>query len=181
MKHIKLAFILLSLTIPFIIQPKTYAQPKLSIDAIFAPVSLFEIITADVKHLPPPSPIPPKPIYKIIDKGRNPDGNWFTWGNCTWFVANNYNVPNNWSHARFWYDRATTQGYYTSSVPIKGAIAWVKPASRGYGWYGHVAIVIDVSNNGFTIREMNARGLNKISEREIYDVAKWRFIYPIAP
>lgn len=174
-----LLFVLLLFTYLFAYQPTTHAlslAPKANIGILDSSPAILDIVTIQLKKPEPPKP--PEPIYIYPAKGKNAQGNWYVWGNCTWYVANNYAIPNNWGHARTWLERAKAQGFETSDKPKAGAIAWVQP---GRSRYGHVAIVTKVHDDGtFTISEMNARGLGVINTRHITDVSRWQFIYTVA-
>jgi surface antigen/LysM repeat protein len=80
--------------------------------------------------------------------------NGYDWGNCTWYVATQINVPANWGNAATWAAGARAAGWHVSSVPTAGAIA---QNSYMAGGLGHVAIVNDVSPDGsqVLIRDMN--------------------------
>jgi N-acetylmuramoyl-L-alanine amidase len=82
------------------------------------------------------------PIY-----GSN---NGYDYGYCTWYVASQIAVPNNWGNASTWAYYARLSGWDVSSAPTVGAIA-----QRG-GGEGHVAIVEAVNADGsVTVRDMN--------------------------
>ena len=86
-----------------------------------------------------------------------PKSNPFAWGNCTYFVAGILNIP--WSgNANRWDDNARRVGYAVDNNPTIGAVA-----QTDRGWAGHVALVLDVQGDKVLIREMNVRGLNRIS------------------
>jgi surface antigen len=76
-------------------------------------------------------------------------------GQCTWYVATRRKVPSNWGNANTWYYMAGLAGWSEGSVPKVGAIAWT-----GAGYYGHVAIVTQVSGNDSQVQvsEMNYYG-----------------------
>ena len=82
--------------------------------------------------------------------------NGYSFGYCTWYVANQVNVPNNWGDAYSWATYARSSGWNVSSNPTVNAIAQT-PA----GWRGHVAVVKAINPDGtIWISEMNAYGLD---------------------
>lgn len=99
--------------------------------------------------------------------------NSYAWGNCTWYVASRRQVPTNWGNARTWYPRAQAAGWRTGTTPVVGAIAWTSA-----GYYGHVALVEQVSADGaqVLVSEMNYRGLGIRSSRWT-TAASFRYIY----
>jgi len=112
------------------------------------------------------------PIGPSVQGPGNPN-NTYVWGNCTWYVANNKSIPNNWGNAATWLPRAESQGFQTGSEPVVGAVVWFPP---GYT-LGHVAIVEEVYGNGtIRISEMNAPVLGAVSYRIIPKYSA-RYIY----
>ena len=96
-----------------------------------------------------------------------PDGfsDHFPYGQCTWWAA--YNHPVSWSgNAGDWLKNASAQGFHTQATPSVGAIAVFWPGA-GYSDLGHVAIVIAVSPNAYTVSEMNFMGWGKVNTRTI--------------
>ena len=89
-------------------------------------------------------------------------GNHFTWGYCTWYVAERRNVP--WfGNAGTWLIGARAAGFATGSTPTVGAIMVTSEGS-----VGHAAIVDAVNPDGtITVSEMNFRGFGVISSRTI--------------
>ncbi|MDB5164905.1 MAG: hypothetical protein JWL89_531 [Candidatus Saccharibacteria bacterium] len=76
--------------------------------------------------------------------------NGYDYGYCTWYVATQISVPNNWGNASTWAYYARLSGWNVSSTPTVGAIA-----QRG-GGFGHVGIVTAVNDDGTVgIRDMN--------------------------
>jgi peptidoglycan DL-endopeptidase CwlO len=99
---------------------------------------------------------------RSIYSGQTRSGNYFPYGQCTWYVAQKRNVP--WSgHARSWLANARAYGYSTGSVPQAGAIISINES-----WYGHVAYVEAVSGNWVTFSEMNYLGLGIKSVRTLH-------------
>lgn len=83
--------------------------------------------------------------------------NGYDYGNCTWYVASQIQVPANWGNASTWAAGARAAGWHVSSTPSVGAIA--QNSWMAYG-LGHVGIVDGVSSDGkqVLIREMNGAG-----------------------
>lgn len=83
--------------------------------------------------------------------------NGYDYGFCTWYVASQIAVPNNWGNASSWAYYAALSGWTVSSVPQVGAIAQTPYAAGGEG---HVAIVNAVSADGSQIEysDMNNTG-----------------------
>lgn len=80
-------------------------------------------------------------------------GNGYDYGYCTWYVATQIAVPSNWGNASTWAYYAGLSGWNPNSPPVKGAIA-----QKG-GGFGHVAIVIDTSEDGSMIRIRDMNGV----------------------
>lgn len=81
-------------------------------------------------------------------------GNLYTYGYCTWYVANRVRVPNNWGNANTWDNGAAASGWIVSSIPRVGAIAQTDRGSEG-----HVAYVEAVSPDGTQIKYSDMNGL----------------------
>jgi surface antigen len=81
-------------------------------------------------------------------------GNLYTYGYCTWYVANRVRVPNNWGNANTWDNGAAASGWIVSSIPRVGAIAQSDRGSEG-----HVAYVEAVSADGTQIKYSDMNGL----------------------
>lgn len=75
-------------------------------------------------------------------------GNGYSYGYCTWYVANRIDVPSNWGNATTWDNYAAASGWTVSNTPSPGAIA---QNSYMAGGLGHVAIVEKVSSDGTEI------------------------------
>ncbi len=111
--------------------------------------------------------------------------NWFAAGNCTWGAAELWKKATgtypSWSgNAKDWAVNAGNQGFRISGVPHARSIA-VSPATSTNS-YGHVMWVTRVwVSNGvtyFRVREMNAVGFNKWSERTVRYETRYKFIVP---
>lgn len=105
------------------------------------------------------------PTFELLELAQPPYAatgtyaNTYEWGNCTWYVAGRKPVPQTWGNANTWAARAAASGYTVSNTPIAGAIA----QSTG-GYFGHVAIVEQVSGGQVKVTEMNVGGLGVIDE-----------------
>lgn len=86
-------------------------------------------------------------------------------GNCTWYVASYKNVD--WrGNANQWIKNAAANGHATGSNPTLGAI--VQFAGRWYNpYYGHVGIVIDVTDSHIIVSDMNYRRLGEVTTRKV--------------
>lgn len=95
-------------------------------------------------------------------------GNGYAYGYCTWHVANRraaigQPVPNNWGNAATWAQGARAMGMSVDHTPAVGAIM---QTSGGWGGYGHVAFVEEVTaDGGWVVSEMNYAGWNVVSSR----------------
>lgn len=101
--------------------------------------------------------------------------NGYTYGYCTWYVANKVAVPANWGNANTWDNRAAISGWVVSSIPRVGAIAQTDRGSEG-----HVAVVTYVSPDGATIRysDMNGvAGWGREGSREVSSSYYEHYIY----
>jgi surface antigen len=81
-------------------------------------------------------------------------GNLYTYGYCTWYVANKVAVPSNWGNANTWDNRAALSGWVVSPIPRAGAVAQTDRGSEG-----HVAYVEAVSEDGTMIKYSDMNGL----------------------
>jgi len=96
----------------------------------------------------------------------------YAYGNCTCYAyfrrtQLGLGVGANWGNANAWAANAARDGYVVDQTPSVGAIM-----QSGGGWYGHVAIVESIAENGdVTISEMNASvsggGYNIVSGRTV--------------
>lgn len=82
-------------------------------------------------------------------------GNGYDWGNCTYYVASQIPVPNNWGNASTWAYYAALSGWNVSGVPTVGSIAQTGDAAGGEG---HVGIVRAVNGNQVEVQDMNNYG-----------------------
>jgi surface antigen len=86
--------------------------------------------------------------------------NGYSYGYCTWYVANRRSVPSSWGNAVNWYYSAKASGFGTGRTPVPGAIAW----SAGMSYWGHVGIVEAVDGDRVLISDMNGPGgWNRVS------------------
>lgn len=93
--------------------------------------------------------------------------NTYVWGNCTyWAYAMRVWAGNPigkwWGNANTWDDSARKENYVVNHTPAVGAVF-----QTDEGDWGHVAYVIKVDpmTGEWTISEMNAQGLNVVSQR----------------
>lgn len=80
--------------------------------------------------------------------------NGYTYGYCTWYVANKIAVPANWGNANTWDNRAVASGWIVSTVPRAGSIGQTNRGSEG-----HVAVVTAVSPDGTMIKYSDMNGI----------------------
>jgi surface antigen len=114
-------------------------------------------------QLMPPGTLAPQGTY----------ANRYSRGQCTWYVAGRRQIPPNWGNARNWYYHAIASGWSTGTIPAFGAIAWTSA-----GYYGHVALVEQVSADGqqVFISEMNYRGVGVKTTRWV-NTSAFKYIY----
>jgi surface antigen len=84
-----------------------------------------------------------------LNASANP-GNHFSYGYCTWYVANRRPIP--WfGNAIEWWPNARAYGYAEGSTPAVGAVMVTRESGAG-----HVAYVESVNGDGsWTVSEMN--------------------------
>ena len=114
--------------------------------------------------------IPLGPEYSQYD--------FYPWGQCTWYVAYEVNVP--WAgNAYQWYYNAQDLGYSTGQTPEVGSIVVWGAALPYNPYYGHVAYVVKViSSTEFVVHEANYYGLGVVDQRTIYSLVDVEgFIY----
>ncbi|HEV1997673.1 MAG TPA: CHAP domain-containing protein [Candidatus Dormibacteraeota bacterium] len=88
-------------------------------------------------------------------------GNHFSYGYCTYYVANRRCIP--WfGNAWEWYGQAQAYGYPVGHEARVGAVVVWDQRMSGYG---HVGYVESVQGNGFTVSEMNYNGWNQVDTR----------------
>lgn len=94
--------------------------------------------------------------------GAGPWPNHFTYGYCTWYVANRRYVP--WfGNAIDWWPNARPYGAAEGQQPRVGAVMVTRESG-----YGHVAYVEAVNGDGsWTVSEMNFVGWNQVDQRTI--------------
>ena len=106
--------------------------------------------------------------YSVGNFGSS--NNTYAWGNCTYYVKSFFNnrIGDFWGNASSWTYAASAAGAVVDSTPVPfSTVAAFAPYQTGAGGYGHVALVIAVTDTTVTVREMNAQGLNVISDRVI--------------
>lgn len=96
-----------------------------------------------------------------INKGPHV-GNRFSWGWCTWYVAEKRGDITWRGNANQWLSNARAQGRATGRTPAKGAIV-----ATSESYWGHVAFVESVQGDKITVSEMNYKGFGVISTRTI--------------
>jgi surface antigen len=108
-----------------------------------------------------PNGTQPSPVVntRVVNAGFGWGGatygnNTYTFGYCTWYVANKIQVPNNWGNANTWDNRAAMSGWVVSSIPRAGSIGQTDRGSEG-----HVAYVEAVSDDGTMIKYSDMNGL----------------------
>ena len=89
-------------------------------------------------------------------------GNHFSYGYCTWYVANRRPIP--WyGNAIEWWPNARAYGYAEGQAPAVGAVMVTSESSAG-----HVAYVESVNADGsWTVSEMNYVAWGVVSQRTI--------------
>ncbi|OHS87160.1 hypothetical protein HMPREF3290_10075 [Staphylococcus aureus] len=89
-------------------------------------------------------------------------------------------VSTYWHDAHKWNDRAKAEGYKVDKNPEPGALFIAEQGAGGHdGHYGHVAVVIGVSDGGktFRITEMNWEAAFKVNERTLKMTDGYSFIH----
>ena len=107
-----------------------------------------------------------------VKQGPYSTGNTYAAGNCTWYVKDVFKARMGdwWGNAKDWAANASREGLQVDDQPVANlTIAVFAPGSAGADAnYGHVAVVIGVSGDHVTVKEMNgAAGLGKTSTRTI--------------
>ena len=80
--------------------------------------------------------------------------NGYDYGYCTYYAAARTGAPSNWGNANTWAYYAPASGWTVSKAPVKGAIGQTTA-----GYFGHVAVVDDVSADGTMIKYSDMNGL----------------------
>ena len=87
--------------------------------------------------------------------------NTFVAGQCTWYVANQRNIP--WTgNAIEWWPNARKAGFAEGPTPQVGAVMVTRESG-----YGHVALVQAVNGDSWTVSEMNYRGPFVVDSRTL--------------
>lgn len=107
-----------------------------------------------------------------VNQGPYSTGNTYAAENCTWYVKDVFKARMGdwWGNAKDWAANASREGLQVDDQPVANlTIAVFAPGSAGADAnYGHVAVVIGVSGDSVTVKEMNgAAGLGKTSTRTI--------------
>lgn len=118
-------------------------------------------------------------VARLAEKTRtealwasHPAGNNYYAGQCVWYVANKKKTPINLGNANTWFSRAQSWGFRVGDRPQVGATA-----TSTQGYYGHVAYVEQVYENGtLLISEMNWKGPFIVNTR-VTPWSDWRYIY----
>jgi hypothetical protein len=114
-----------------------------------------------------------KPLFSNVPAGGFP-GIRFYQGfedQCTYYAAYQWAGLNDqgvtWSdNAEYWTRDAAAQGLTIASQPSVGSLA-VWGAQSGYSQFGHVAVVVNVESNRYTVSEQNYVGPGVVDERTI--------------
>lgn len=110
-----------------------------------------------------PRAAPAAPLFASVPRGGFADP--FPFGQCTWWVA--FNRPVTWGgNAGDWLANAVAQGVPTSPTPSVGAIVVYRPGGP-YSDLGHVAVVVAVKPDTYTVSEMNAVGWGQVNRRDV--------------
>jgi surface antigen len=93
--------------------------------------------------------------FRVASFSPNYGFNGYDYGYCTYYVASRIPVPSNWGNANTWDNYArVTPGWTVVLTPVKGAVA-----QTDRGGLGHVAVVMDVSDDGSMIKYSDMNGL----------------------
>ncbi|HSX48559.1 MAG TPA: LysM peptidoglycan-binding domain-containing protein [Candidatus Nanoarchaeia archaeon] len=92
-------------------------------------------------------------------------GNSYAYGYCTYYAKSRRpDIGSFWGNAYSWGYSARADGFAVDRNPRPGDVAWTTA-----GYYGHVAIVEQVSGSGVLVSEMNyygpGGGWNRVSSR----------------
>jgi len=115
-------------------------------------------------------------------------GNGYTYGYCTWHVANRRiqigsPIARGLGNAVTWLARAQAGGLKTGKTPRAGAVAWDTGSIYIAGGDGHVAFVEKVNDNGsIWLSHMNSRGGYASMDVDSGPAGGWnRVSYTIVP
>lgn len=105
------------------------------------------------------------PLFRDTPAGGFSPGG-LPYGQCTWYVAIQRGVV---AHAdgKDWVANLAARHFKTSRQPTVGAILSWRGYAPDYGFYGHVALVVDVDpdGKGFTVAEANVLGEGRADVR----------------
>lgn len=107
-----------------------------------------------------------------VTQGPYHTGNTYAAENCTWFVKDVFKARMGdwWGNAKDWAANAQREGFRVDQNPVENlTIAVFQPGSAGAdASYGHVAVVVGVSEHNVIVKEMNGTaGLGKTNLRTI--------------
>lgn len=98
------------------------------------------------------------------------NGNGYTPGQCTWYVASRRPVPGNWGNAISWYYNAQASGYTVGTIPRAGAIGWERN--------NHVVYIDSVNPDGsVNVSEMNFNYQAGVLHRRTTPASQFLYIY----
>jgi surface antigen len=98
------------------------------------------------------------------------NGNGYTPGQCTWYVASRRAVPGNWGNAISWYYNAQASGFAVGAAPRAGAIGWERN--------NHVVYVESVNPDGsVNVSEMNFNYRAGVLHRRTTSAGQFLYIY----
>lgn len=86
----------------------------------------------------------------------------FPFGQCTWWVALNHPVAWSGNAWQWWQNSPASQH---RSTPAAGEIVVYGPG-HGYSSFGHVALILAVTQGGYVVSEMNYLGVAVVDERQ---------------
>lgn len=119
----------------------------------------------DSTNTTPQAESPSKPIK------NGSQGNSYEPYQCTWWVKHWRPDVGSWGDAKDWGYKARAEGHIVSPVPIKNAVAW---STRGY--YGHVALVLEVKGTTVLIQEGNYDFNGSVRTVEV-PISEYQYIY----
>lgn len=156
------------------------ANPNLSNPDLITPETQLKIPLETDELAPRPYPAIIEPVADYTTATHSPprggyssSGNTYSGGSCVWGVKQwKPEVSNSWGNANKWRDRARADGWTISSTPVVGAVAWT-----GRGSHGHVALVVAVSGDTVTIKEMNYRWVAYEVRTRVAKPGEFTYIY----